>query len=335
MTDTKKAFWETKNTGFAAADPQDEFLHPVARETEPGPGLTETQYLGFNIPEHDIHGLCYVWHHPNLGVVSGGVWAWQGVKTKALGCEIFDWHNYIDDAVLDDDLRHVRLPNGYEVEVVEPLQELRIRYADDARGNAFDITYTAVAEPMVLETGFHFEQPMKTRGTVTFAGTRYPVDGYTVRDRSWGQLRSEASQPVPPVAWMTCVFGDDLAFGTTAFDSKEGPVPIPGGDPLRAGWICRDGIYSPVVSVTKEVRRNEQTLFPESVDLTIATAEGDTIVAHGKVRAASCSSTWPNIEAVICLVEWEADGRTGHGDLQDILYADFVRRALGGRSAPL
>src|SRR5581483_1295045 len=103
MADTKKAFWEVKNTRFVAGDPRDEFLHPQAREHETGPELTETQYLGFNIPEHDIHALCYLWHHPNLGVVSGGAWVWQGIKEGTMSCELFDWLNYVDDAVLASD----------------------------------------------------------------------------------------------------------------------------------------------------------------------------------------------------------------------------------------
>lgn len=338
MADTKKSFWEIKNTGFAKPDPRDEFLHPEAREREPGPELTETQYVGFNIPEHDIHALCYIWHHPNLGVVTGGAWAWQGIKHNHLSCELFDWHNYIDDSVLADDLRHFRLPNGYEVDVIEPFERLRIRYADEQRGNAFDIEVEGVVEPMVLETGFHFEQPMKTRGSLKLAGRQYEVDGYTVRDRSWGQLRRETAASLPPMAWMTCVFGPDLMFGTTAFDTEDRDpewkdvLSLPGGDPLRGGWIYHDGGYSPVVSVSKRTYRNGSTLFPEAVDLTIADATGHSLTMHGTIIAASDLSLWPNMDSVICLARWECDGRVGHGDFQEVLYPDYIRRFRGDLS---
>ena len=36
-----------------------------------------------NIPEENIHGLTYLWWHPNLGKVSGGIWAFQGIKPCA------------------------------------------------------------------------------------------------------------------------------------------------------------------------------------------------------------------------------------------------------------
>lgn len=330
MADTKKAFWEAKNTGFAEPDPQDEYLHLDAREREPGPELTETQYIGFSIPEHDIHALCYLWHHPNLGVVSGGVWVWQGIKPSVHTCEIWDWLNYVPDSVLADDLRHFKLPNSYEVEVLEPLERLRLRYTDESRGNALDIEVEALAPPMVLETGFHLEQPMRTRGTLTLAGREYEVDGYTVRDRSWGQLRHETRVPMPPFSWMTGVFGRDLMFGTTAFDTEDpewkDELPIPGDDPLRGGWIYRDGTYSAVVSVVKKTYRNPETLFPEAADLTITDASGNTLNLHGTITAASSSSTWPSISAVICLVRWECDGRVAWGDFQDIHYADYQRK---------
>jgi hypothetical protein len=336
MADTKKAFWEVKNARFIEGDPRDEFLHPEARRHETGPELTETQYLGFNIPEHDIHALCYLWHHPNLGVVSGGAWVWQGIKEGTLSCELFDWLNYVDDDVLANDLHEVRLPNGYRSTVLEPFKRLRIQYADPSSGNAFDIEYDAIAEPMVLETGFHLEQPMHTTGSLTLAGTDYTLDSYTVRDRSWGQLRHETRVEMPPMAWMTGIFGDDLAFGTTAFDTA-GPevLPIPGGDPLRGGWILRDGEYQPVVSVSKRTYRNERTLFPESAEVTITDATGYRMELTGTVTAACGTSTWPNMTAVICLTRWECDGRVGYGDIQDVQYQPYIRRAheLAGRGA--
>jgi hypothetical protein len=332
MADTTKAFWESKNTRFSEPDPRDEFLHPEARESQPGPELTETQYLGFSVPEHDIQGLSYLWHHPNLGVVTGGAWVWKGVKNNSLSCEIFDMVSYVDDSVLADDLHHFRLPNSYEVEVVKPLQLLRARYTDEARGNSFDIEFEALAEPMVLETGFHLEQPMRTRGTLTLGGERYEVDGYGVRDRSWGQLRREVHSDLPPMAWMTAIFGPDLIFGTTAFDSPDrdpdwkGVLEPPGGDPLRGGWICRDGVYSPVVSVVKRTHRNEVTLFPESVELTITDATGYTLEARGTVVAAADWRIWHNVEAIVCLARWECDGRVGYGDVQDVLSHGYLRR---------
>lgn len=334
--DTKKAFWEAKNLGFGTASPGLDLLHPQLREREPGAELTETQYLGFNIPEHDIHALCYLWHHPNLGVVSGGAWAWQGVKTHHLQCEIFDQLIYVDDAVLANDLHDYELPNGYGVSVVTPLEKLRMRYSDPGRGNAIEIEYQAMMEPMVLSTEMHFEQGMRTLGSVTFEGRTYEVNGYTVRDRSWGQLRREFNVDAPPMAWMTAVFGDDFAFGATAFDAEEvdpdwkGTLRIPGGDPTRGGWIMRDGVLTPIVSSVKRTVRNRDTLFPERVEMSLTDATGRTLELTGTITAAACWSIWHNMDAVICLTRWECDGRVTYGDFQDVLLRDYVRRFRGG-----
>jgi hypothetical protein len=335
-SDTQKAFYEAKNTGFAAPDPRDEYFHPQARERERGAELTETQYFGFNIPEERIHALCYIWHHPNLGVVSGGAWVWKGVKTNSLGSELFDILTYVDDAYLGDNPDHLALPNGYEVDIAEPLKSIQLRYADAQRGNAFDLAVEALAPPMVLETGFHFEQPVRIRGNLMLAGADYAVDGCAVRDRSWGQLRREVHMTLPPMTWMTGVFSADLSFGTTAFDSTEpdrgdpNAILIPGGDPLRGGWIWRDGAYSPVVAVEKRTTRNPTTLFPESVELKITDATGYELDLRGTILAASNWRAWHNMDSVICLVRWESEEGVAHGDFQDVLMHEWTRARLAG-----
>jgi len=335
MSGDKKAFWEAKNTDFLEATDDCDYLHPETRTQEPSPELTETQYLGFNIPEHNIHSLNYMWQHPNLGVVTGGAWAWQGVKSSSLQSEIFDMLIYVSDDCLGGDLHDFQLPNSYRVRVHKPLHHLQLEYSDPERGNAIDVEYRAMMKPMVMSTGAHFEQGMKTSGVVTLRGKEFEVDGYTVRDRSWGHARSEQHVNAPPMGWLTCVFNDDFAFSTTAFDSEDtdpewkGIMTIPGADPVRGGWIYRDGQLTPVVKASKRTWRNEQTLFPERVQMTIADINGDSLDITGTVVAASNWRTWHNFETVICQVRWECNGLVGHGDHQEFLFTDYVRRFMG------
>jgi hypothetical protein len=335
--DTKKAFWEAKNTTFSEPTPDCEMLHREAPESEPSPELTETQYLGFNIPEEEIHGLCYIWHHANLGTVTGGAWAWQGVKRHTVASELFDMRMFMDDSCLSSDFRDTELPNGYRSKVIEPMQKLEISYSDPNRGNSIEVEYEAMMPAMVMSTGFHFEQGMKTNGTVTLRGKEYEMrDCYTVRDRSWGQVRSEAPLlNAPPFAWMTGVFGDDFAFGTTAFDSEDtdpewkGILEIPGGDPCRGGWVYRDDEIVPVVSVTKRTHRNAETLFPESVEMTITDANDRSYELQGTILAAAPWSGWFNMSSVICLTRWECEGRVGHADTQEVQFTDYMHRFMG------
>ena len=334
--DTKKAFWELKNTSFEEASPDDDLLHREAGKSNSSAGLTETQYLGFNVPDQEVHGLCYLWHHPNLGVVSGGVWAWQGVKRHPLECELFDMQIYIDDDCLSGDLHEVELPNGYRSTMLEPLRRFQIQYTDPSRENSFEIELEAMMDPMMMSTGMHIEQGMKTRGALTLRGKEYEVDAYTVRDRSWGQSRPEAHLDAPPVAWMNSVFDDDFAIGVTAFDSEDtdpewkGVLEIPGGDPVRGGWIWRDGGLVPVVSATKRTKRSFDRLIPESVEMTLTDAEGRTYEMNGTVIAAAPWQVWHNMDSFICLTRWEHEGRVGYGDLQEVVHYEYIRRFIGG-----
>jgi hypothetical protein len=328
---TKRPFWESKNEAFVAATPACDFLHPECSLSEPGTSLTETHYLGFNIPEERIHGLCYLWYHPNLKTVTGGVWAWQGVKRHNLQSELFDFVTFMGDDCLKNDLHDVQLDNSYRITTVEPLKRHRIRYADDARQNSFDIAYEAMMPAMVLASGMHLEQGMKTRGRLTLRGKDYTVNGYTVRDRSWGQLRSEAHQFHPPMAWMTCVFNDGFAFGCTAFDNPEtdpewkGLLDVPGGQTVKGGWVWQDGELTPVVSAMKKTRRNADTLFPESVEMTITDAKGRHFTLRGDIIAAANWRTWHNFDSIICLTRWQCEGLVSHGDFQECHWSEYVR----------
>lgn len=332
---TKHPFWESKNVAFSEATPACDLLHPEFRAIEPGASLTETQYLGFNIPEERIHGLCYIWHHPNLGMLTGGAWAWQGIKNHNLQSELFDIVTFMSDDCLKGDLHEYRLENSYHVNTIEPLKKHRIRYDDPARGNALDIELEAMMPAMVLSTGMHLEQGMKARGWLKLRGKQYEVNCFTVRDRSWGQLRREGHQAFPPMAWMTCVYNDHFAFGCTAFDNPEtdpdwkGLLELPSGQSVKGGWIYQDGELTPVIAAVKKTRRNTVTLFPEGVDMILTDAKGRQFHMRGEIIAAANWRTWHNFESIICLVRWECDGIVSHGDFQECQWADYIRLMHG------
>lgn len=330
-----KAFWDEKNSSFVPATTECDLLHPQFRASNPSPALSETQYFGFSVPEHGIHAMAYLWHHPNIGVATGGAWAWQGRKTDVLQSELFGWTAFADDGMLDRDLWDYTFDNGYHVQTIEPLKRHRLRYDDPVRGNAFDIHTEALMEPMVLETGLHFEQAVRAHGTLTLRGQSYPVDCTNVRDRSWGQARREAHAPTPPVDWMTGVFGDDLMFGATAFDDPDldpdwkAHFTVPGGEATKGGWVLRDGRLIPVAQVRKVTQRDPATLMPISSEASITDAEGSTYEIRGHIIAANRISAWPTMNTWVCLTRWECEGRVCYGDLQEVQWHDFTRQLLG------
>ena len=103
-TDEKLPFYLKKNKGFGQIRPQDDLLHPASFSNVPDNSATETQYFGFSIPEENIHGLTYMWWHPNLKVCSGGLFVFQGVKERMVQAELCDWRNFMSDAAIRNDL---------------------------------------------------------------------------------------------------------------------------------------------------------------------------------------------------------------------------------------
>src|SRR5262245_18244156 len=61
---------------FGPPHPEPEGLHRDYLREKPHYALTQTQYFGFSIPQHNVHALLMLWHHPNLGVISGGPMVW-------------------------------------------------------------------------------------------------------------------------------------------------------------------------------------------------------------------------------------------------------------------
>lgn len=329
---SKKAFWEAENDGFGTVTEADDLLHPHLSANEPGYALTETQYLGFNVPDHGIHGVGYLWYHPHLKTVSGGIAVWQGFKDHPLQSEIWDYVTYMSDECLKDDLWHYRMENSYEVTTVKPLSTHRIQYDNPASDSWVDVTLEAMAPPVVLDTNMHFEQPMKTSGQVRLRGKTFDVTGGTVRDRSFGQLRHEYRVPLPPLAWMNASFSNGFAFGCTAFDDPakkpewEGAFTLPDNNPLRAGWIHKDGRSTRIVAASKVTVRRKGSMQLDHVELTVVDDTGKTFEITGQSVAGATWQTWHNMDSNINLTRWECDGAVAYGDYQEFLWPDYIRQ---------
>ena len=327
-------FFLTRSEGFGSCSARDDFLHPEASAKQPGDSLHESQYFGLSVPEHAIHGLLYCWHHPNLKVVSGGAWVWQGIKKHHLACELFDMRSFMSDKVIEGDLHDYTFENSYRVQVLEPMQRLRARYSDPARGNAFDVEYTALAPGVMHHNGLHFEQGMRVQGELLLDNRRYDVDSYTVRDRSWGALRPEAHVKMAPMSWLTGVFDQNFFFNITGFDhpdlnpDSKGFLDLPADSVLKAGWIYRDGKLVDVIECRKITQREPERLFPEWVKMDLVDSQGRRYSLKGTVIAASNWSPCLNRDSTICLVRWECDGRVGYGDLQDAKWHDYYKVKL-------
>jgi hypothetical protein len=328
--------------GFGTARPEDELLHREARATESSPALVETVFTGFNVPEADIHCLNYLWMHPNLRLMSGGVWCWQGHKATQLEAEIFEMRDFVPDTAITDDggdLDDVTMPSGYRHQVLEPLREVRMTYEDAARGNAIDVTLTAVMPPAMLPSNRHFDQIMRTSGTVRLRGEEHVVDGLAVRDRSWGEARTEDPTGLPGIHWLVAAFDDDFAIHVTGLEDPETAEWRDrfAADPAMAqamnrGWVWRDGRLRTVTSAVIRTEWDRAGRRQAGHEVVVTDDEGQEHRLHGTLRASAPWHTWSNVHMSVGLARWECDGRVGYGDSQVAMWTDFVRAALGGRS---
>jgi hypothetical protein len=330
-TGAKEAYWHTKARGVGEFDyEKDDFLHRDAKLECTDETLTESQYFSFCMPNERVHGaLCFYWY-PNIGQLTGGVWAWQGFKPHHLACEIFDWRQHMSDKILTNDLWDYTMTMGYGMRMIKPGKEFHAHYEDKLHQSSCEIHYTAIMEPFVIGSHNHIEQHMKTEGELVMRGRKYPVYGYGVRNRSWGQVRSEAGAPAVPATYISGVFNDNCSFYCSMFDDPadhpewEGKLIRPIDSCMVNGFWRKDGETLELVDGHKLLIRNPVTLFPERVELKLIDSKGREHKVNGMMQALSSFGMWYNMEVCVCQTRWEGEAMVGYGDTQDIKLGDFM-----------
>jgi hypothetical protein len=319
--------WE-KELGRSSGN--DESLHPEWKSVNPHYALTETQYFGFHVPQACIHAFTYLWHHPNLGVISGGTMAMQGIKENSSACELFDYRAYMSDKILPPDLSAYTMDNSYSVQILQGGAAFRTTYQDPTRNNSFDVMHTAVSERLYWPNNKHFEQVMRTKGELVLRGARHCVDGFHIRDRSWGEARMEAPSAVPPNTWNTGVFDEGFAFMVMGFDHPDlnpiwrGLYDVAPEESMRFGWMLVDGESVAIAGMRRIGRYMRPTLIPQSVDMEITDVRGRKFQITGAIVAGTPFYGWPNARTPVCLMRWECGGRVGWGEIQEMQATDFM-----------
>ena len=325
-------FLQYFSPSFGTYSLTDEELHLEAKADKPHYALTETQYFGFFVPEHNIHCFTWVWCHPNLNTVTGGTMAWKGIKRRSLACELFDYRNFMTADVFRDSFTSYKLDSGIGIEMTEPGRQFRLTYNDAARENRFDVLQTAVSEPLVWPTNNHFEQVMKCEGEITLRGETHAVDCFSVRDRSFKEYRLEEPMAnVPPNYWITGVFDETFSFCVVGMDHADlNPMwkdkfELPGSSSLRFGWLIVDGKKIAVREGRIKTEYDMDNLFVKTMDLTLTDTDGRVFQIHGEVGATTPFIAWMNARVPISLVHWTCSGKSGVGEIQSAQFTDFIR----------
>jgi hypothetical protein len=316
-------------TRFGAYTDQDEELHPGHRA--PYDSLTETWAYMFWMPKQRIASIIYLWVHPNLKVLTGGLTVFQGHKSHHLQSEIYDIpiFNAAEPCIAKNG-RDIRVPNGMRVEIIEPFKTIHVTYEDKERRNLVDLHFTAASPPFMRESCKHFDQIMDVKGNMSLRGKSYKVNCWGSRDRSWGEPRPENPYPIPPYTWMTGRFPSGMMWNANGHDDPARrpewlkTFKVAPKDVFKDGWIYRDGESIRIKEFSKITKRSTRNCRPMRHDIEMVDMHDRKYHIRGEVIASTPWGGWFNMNCYVCSTRWTWNGEVGYGDTQEVSWGDYI-----------
>ncbi|MEM8768211.1 MAG: hypothetical protein AAGE43_12245 [Pseudomonadota bacterium] len=155
---------------------------------------------------------------------------------------------------------------------------------------AMNVDFRCTSDPHYAAQGEHghFEQSGHVTGEIRLGDEVFKVDGYGVRDKSWGprdwgagsqagsSQPADTDGPAPFVNWFSMNFGEAIALGGSCFREADGVL-------RGKGWLLRDNVPVDLDSVTIATRYADDSILHESVILDATTSEGEAIRIEGSV----------------------------------------------------
>lgn len=322
-------------------DPADEFFHPVGDHA----AWSESYYFNFVDPSTGVGAFTRMGFRPHDGwadalhavYLPGGRVVFTYGRRTDLTAEKVTSFGAADPAVANLTLRRGEPFRRWEIvysgegqDLADPtvmLLATRDRPEGWARPAHLDmaVTFEALAGPHYAVGGAqgHFEQTGRVTGTIRLGDETWAVDGYGVRDKSWGPRTwqapsGSAAKAAGPAAvehgcflnWFSMNFGADLALGGACGRTADGTF-------RGKGWIQRDGRTLELPEVTMStVFDAGNPLLHRTVRLEATDAEGAPISVDGTVLSI-CPTKIPRRDGVTFvnegLARFTTGGRTGYG----------------------
>jgi hypothetical protein len=275
--------------------PSDDYTHAPG----PEPNFNESMYFNFFDRARAVGGFVRLGNRPNEQ---------QAEMTVTLfladGRVLFNFgrpHIASNDA-LD--------AGGMRFDVVEPAERLRTRFTGSAlelrdpramsdprkafaenplRAVALDLTHVAVGpmygsahdeteDAQAADQQFakaHYEQHMHVTGTVDVEGERIEIDGYGLRDHSWGPRYWQALEGYE---WLTMNFGAD--FGAMVSVVRRANAPA-----RTAGVVVRGDRLDVVERASIAIEYEPNGLYHTAVRAEVGTRDGESLVITGDVKS--------------------------------------------------
>jgi hypothetical protein len=267
-------------------DPSDEYMH----ELGPEPNFNESMYVNVFDPVRQVGGFFRLGNRANEGQAEMTVCLY--LPDAATGAQpgqvafMFKRPSISHNDALD--------AGGLTWTVVEPFVELRVRYEgkvvllDDPTQMAepraafrdnphvpctVELTFTGQGRASMFggepeeshETPGeefargHYEQLVEGRGTITVGERVFDVDGFGLRDHSWGPRYWQAPWYY---RWLTANCGKDFGFMATRVARRDGPG-------TRGGFVWEDGRIHLCDDVTLSTTTVGDTAYHQGITATL------------------------------------------------------------------
>ena len=285
--------------------------------------MTETSWFAFCVPERKLGGWFYTMVRPNIGTVAGGAWVWD--DSANLPWEARYHRNLTALRIPENaDLNDITFPTGTSVKTIAPLTSYSVRYEDEDRYRA-DLRFDAVMPPRPLRkpgSAFgdltHFDQFGRVSGEIVLQGETIAVDCLAIRDRSWGPRPEHRPRKS---AYVTGIASAEDAF---LFVTGSGEH----SNELVYGFQIKDGLIGDLVAGERRIERDPATGFVSRIELSGIDEHGRTLLAQGR-RLSGITLIRHSFIDHNGLIEWSINGKTGHGEDQDMWpvhdWADYRR----------
>lgn len=302
--------------------PSDDEFHPPPTDD---PWWLETAWYGWMVPEAKMLGSFYVGLRANQGIQFGGVSLFD--DTAELPWEIL-FNSTVPHAPLPSaiDLRGMDFGNGMTLACVESGRVYDVGF--DHPDLSLDLRFEALMQPLLTRgappfvDAAHIDQLGHVTGTTTLRGETLDVDCFTIRDRMWG-LRRASRNPdkQPPVGYCYATASASEAFLAISVLSE-------GVDSVVRGFLMRDGVWAPLTTGVREVRRDDAGR-PVRVGLEATDDLGRALHAEGTVHSRHASGLYSHFLCWVSLTSWTFDGHEGWGEDQDVWPPRRWRRLRG------
>jgi len=316
--------------------PEDDLMHPLGPEKN----FNESAYYNFFDTKKSLGGWFRIGNRANEGAAERTVCLYlpDGRVLFSFGRPSIPNNDAFDAGGLRFDVlemtdRHRTTFDGNVVELREPRQMADPKAAfqnNPKKRVTFDLEHVAVgplyghkAEEKPGEDasqGFaraHFEQHMRVTGSLTIDGEVHRIDGFGLRDHSWGPRFWQA---IHSYEWLTMNFGEGLGAMVSIVQRDA-----EGKETSRGGVIVRGNEMERIVDAQITAEYEENGLYHKSLTAKVKTESGAEHTITGKVTSfIPLRNRRENQETFIGegMTEWRLGDQVGYG------LSEFLRQKL-------